>query len=114
METGGVGGFAIASAPAIVRFLGAGSYKDALNNTMDMYEIAISESEQYCMPNLDFRGTPIGIDIAKVVESGITPLINTAIVSKEAGVGMIGAGISSAPIEMFQKALYGYADKYEL
>ena len=114
METGGVGGFAIASAPAIVRFLGAGSYQDAVNNTMDMYEIALSESDQYCMPNMDFRGTPIGIDVAKVVESGITPVINTAIASKEPGVGMIGAGISHAPMQMFQKALYAYADKYGL
>lgn len=114
METGGVGGFAIAAAPAIVRFLGAGSYQDAVNNTLDMYEIALSESDQYCIPNMDFRGTPIGIDVVKVVESGITPVINTAIVSKNPGVGMIGAGISRAPIEMFQKALYAYADKYGL
>ena len=114
METGGVGGFAIAAAPAIVRFLGSGSYQDAVNYTMDMYEISLSESEQFAIPNLDFRGTPIGIDIAKVVESGICPVINTAIAGNKAGVGMIGAGVSHAPLELFQKALYHYGERYGL
>lgn len=108
METGGVGGMTIAAAPAIVRFLGAGTYKDALSFTADMYEITHGESEQYTIPNLDFRGSPIGIDIARVVSTGITPVINTAIVSKEPGVGMIGAGISRAPIELFTQALLCY------
>lgn len=112
METGGVGGFAIAAAPAIVRFLGAGTYRDALNYTNDMYEIAFSECEQYTIPNLDFRGTPIGINIARVVETGICPIINTAIVSREAGVGMIGAGIARAPMAMFLAALLDYAQQY--
>lgn len=112
METGGVGGFAIAAAPAIVRFLGAGTYRDALNFTNDMYEIAYSESEQYTIPNLDYRGTPTGIDISKIVATGICPIINTAIVSREAGVGMIGAGISRAPMQMFEQALIAYAEKY--
>ena len=112
METGGVGGMAIAAAPAIVRFLGAGTYQDALNFTNDMYEITYSESEQYTIPNLDFRGAPVGIDIAKVVSTGICPIINTAIVSKEAGVGMIGAGISRAPMLMFEKALLEYGNQY--
>ena len=108
METGGVGGMTIAAAPAIVRFLGAGTYKDALGFTADMYEITHGESEQYTIPNLDFRGSPIGIDIARVVSTGITPVINTAIVSKEPGVGMIGAGISRAPMELFTQALLCY------
>ena len=114
METGGVGGFAMAAGAAIVRFLGAGTYQDALNHTRDMYEICISESESYTIPNLDFRGTPTGIDILKVVETGILPVINTAIASKEAGVGMIGAGISRAPMALFSQALYAYADKYKI
>lgn len=112
METGGVGGMTIAAAPAIVRFLGAGTYQDALNFTSEMYEITYGESEQYTIPNLDFRGSPTGIDISKVVESGITPVINTAIVSKEAGVGMIGAGVSRAPLKMFEDALRAYGKKY--
>ena len=112
METGGVGGMTIAAAPAIVRFLGAGTYQDALNFTSEMYEITYGESEQYTIPNLEFRGSPTGIDIAKVVASGITPIINTAIVSKEAGVGMIGAGVSRAPLKMFEDALRAYGKKY--
>lgn len=112
METGGLGGLAIAAAPAIVRFLGAGTYQDALRFTNDMYEITQSESEQYTIPNLDFRGTPIGLDIAKIVSSGVCPIINTAIVSKKAGVGMIGAGISRAPMLMFEKALLEYGNQY--
>ena len=111
METGGVGGFAMATAPAIVRFLGAGGYDDAINYTMDMYEISASESSQYTIPNLDFRGTPTGIDIRKVVETGILPAINTAIASKEPGVGMIGAGVSRAPMKMFEEALLAFAEK---
>jgi len=112
METGGVGGMAIAAAPAIVRFLGAGKYADALGYTASMYEICAGESEQFTIPNLDFRGSPIGIDVAKVVSTGITPIINTAIVSKQAGVGMIGAGVSRAPMAMFEQALLEYGKTY--
>ena len=112
METGGVGGMTIAAAPAIVKFLGAGKYRDALDYTDSMYEITWGEQEQYAIPNLDFRGSPIGIDIAKVVSSGVTPIINTAIVSSKAGVGMIGAGISRAPLSMFKDALLCYGETY--
>lgn len=114
METGGVGGFAIAAGAAIVRFLGAGTYQDALNYTRDMYEICLSESDSYTIPNLDFRGSPTGIDIIKVIETGILPVINTAIASKEAGVGMIGAGISKAPLSLFTQALIAYSEKYNI
>lgn len=114
METGGVGGFAMAAAPAIVKFLGAGGFRDAINYTMSMYEICDSESGQYSIPNLDFKGTPTGIDIRKVVETGIEPIINTAIASKEAGVGMIGAGVSRAPMKMFEDAVLEYVKKYDI
>jgi hypothetical protein len=40
-----------------------------------------------------------------VVETGIAPVINTGIADKEAGIGQIGAGLSSAPLERFVKAL---------
>lgn len=111
METAGLGGFAMAAAPAIVQFLGAGKYSDALNYTNDMYEISYDESPYYTIPSLDFRGTPLGIDIMKVVETGILPVINTAIAGKEAGVGMIGAGVAEAPFMLFEKALLSYAEK---
>lgn len=111
METAGLGGFAMAAAPAIVQLLGAGGFQDAVMYTTEMYEICAAESQQYTIASFDFRGTPTGIDIRKVVETGITPAINTAIASREAGVGMIGAGVSRAPLEMFEKALLAYADK---
>lgn len=112
METGGVGGMAIATAPAIVRFLGAGRYQDAVNDTLRMYEVTLSEDDQFAMPNMDFRGSPIGIDIVKVLETGIAPLINTAIACKRPGVGMIGAGVSKAPPAMFEDALTAYFEQY--
>lgn len=108
METLGVGGFAIAAGPAIVRILGSGTYQDALRNTLDMYDITLSESEAFTIPNLDFRGSPTGIDVFKVLQNGLTPLINTAIASKHAGVGMIGAGISQAPLQLFTQAARAY------
>lgn len=114
METGGIGGMAIATAPAIVRFLGAGKYQNAVNYTLSMYEITLSEQSQYAMPDLDFRGTPIGIDVLKVIETGIAPIINTAIACKRPGVGMIGAGISKAPMAMFEAALCAFIEKYHM
>ncbi|HOX18839.1 MAG TPA: DUF1116 domain-containing protein, partial [Spirochaetales bacterium] len=77
-ETSGIGGFAMAAAPAIVKFVG-GSPADAIDVTLRMYEITLGESEQYRIPALDFRGTPTGIDARKVVETGILPAINTGI-----------------------------------
>ena len=105
METYGLGGFAMVAGPAIVKILGAGTYQDALNYTLEMYEITLSESRDYTIPNLEFRGTPTGIDITKVVKTGSQPVINTAIASKKAGVGMIGAGVARAPMPMFIEAL---------
>lgn len=111
METGGVGGFAMAAGPAIVKVLGAGSFYDALNYSNEMYEITIGESEVYVIPNLEFRGCPTGIDIVKVVQTGIQPVINTAIASAKAGGGMIGAGVSRAPMKMFVDALKAFNNK---
>lgn len=102
-ETGGLGGFAIASAPAIVQFVG-GSAKDAVNYTLTMYEITCGENNTYQIPYLNFRGTPTGIDALKVVEKNITPFIDTGVAHKEPGVGQVGAGVVSAPIEPFIKA----------
>jgi hypothetical protein len=107
-ETYGLGGFAIASAPAIVGFVG-GSAKDAQNYTIEMYEIAASENNAYQIPYLDFRGIPTGIDITKVVENNILPFIDTGVAHKEAGVGQIGAGVLNAPSEPFARAYEGLA-----
>ena len=112
-ETAGIGGFAMATAPAIVTFVG-GTPRDAMNATLEMYEITFSESKFFTMPALDFRGTPTGIDLRKVVELGITPRINTGIAHKNAGVGQVGAGLVRPPLKIFEDALVAYAEKYGL
>ena len=112
-ETAGIGGFAMATAPAIVTFVG-GTPKDAINATLEMYEITFAESKYFTMPVLDFRGTPTGIDLRKVVELGITPRINTGIAHKNAGVGQVGAGLVRPPLKIFEDALVAFAEKYNL
>jgi hypothetical protein len=112
-ETVGIGGFAMATAPAIVTFVG-GTPRDALYATLEMYEITAAESKYFTMPALEFRGTPTGIDIRKVVELGLTPRINTGIAHKAPGVGQVGAGLVRPPIKIFEEALVAFAEKYEL
>ena len=110
-ETAGIGAFAMAAAPAIITFV-SGTPKDAVNTTLEMYEINHTEHKYFTIPSLDFRGTPTGIDIRKVVETGITPRLNTGIAHKKAGVGQIGAGLVRPPMEIFEEALIVFADQY--
>ncbi|MDH7486138.1 MAG: DUF1116 domain-containing protein [Anaerolineae bacterium] len=112
-ETAGIGGFAMAAAPAIVTFV-SGTPKDAINTTLEMYEITTAEHKYFTIPALDFRGTPTGIDIRKVVEKGITPRVNTGIAHKDAGVGQIGAGLVRPPMAMFEEALIAFAEQYRI
>jgi Protein of unknown function (DUF1116) len=112
-ETAGIGAFAMAAAPAIVTFV-SGTPRDALNATLEMYEITAGEHPHFSIPALDFRGTPVGIDLRKVVELGITPRVNTGIAHKEAGVGQIGAGLVRPPLEVFREALLAFAERYGL
>ncbi len=110
-ETAGIGAFAMAAAPAIVTFI-SGTPQDALNATLEMYEITAGEHSHFSIPVLEFRGTPTGIDIRKVVELGITPRVNTGIAHKEAGIGQVGAGLVRPPMAIFEDALMAYAAKY--
>ncbi len=110
-ETAGIGGFAMASAPAIVRFV-SGKPQDAIDATLEMYEICYAEHKFFTIPPLDFRGTPTGIDVRKVVEKGITPRVNTGIAHKNAGVGQVGAGLVRPPMAMFEQALLAFAEEY--
>ncbi len=107
-ETNGLGGFAIAAAPAIVQFVG-GSAADAVNYTMAMYGITAGENNIYKIPYLNFRGTPTGIDVVKVAKTGILPFIDTGVAHKDPGVGQVGAGVLSAPAEPFRKAFEAFA-----
>jgi len=109
-ETFGLGGFAIAAAPAIVQFVG-GTARDAINYSMTMYEITFGENNMYQIPALNFRGTPTGIDVTKVIAKNITPVIDTGVAHKKPGVGQVGAGVVQAPIDPFMKAFEGLAAK---
>jgi len=110
-ETAGIGGFCMAAAPAIVQFVG-GQVSDALRYTKSMYEITVGEGQAYKIPSLDFRGNPVGIDIIKVLETGIRPIINTGIAHKNMGVGQVGAGIVHPPEECFKQALAACAAEW--
>jgi len=107
-ETNGLGGFAIAASPAIVQFVG-GSAADAIRYTMQMYEITAAENGVYQMPYLDFRGTPTGIDVIKVIEKNILPFIDTGVAHREPGIGQVGAGVLNAPMAPFKAAFEGLA-----
>lgn len=110
-ETAGIGAFAMAAAPAIVTFI-SGKPKDAVDATLEMYEITYAEHKYFTIPVLDFRGTPTGIDLRKVVETGIAPRVNTGIAHKNAGVGQIGAGLVRPPMAIFEEALVAFAEQY--
>jgi hypothetical protein len=103
-ETAGIGGFAMAAAPAIVRFVG-GDVADAIEATQAMYDITLAESQAVQIPVLEFRGTPTGIDVTSVVRTGILPHINTGMAGKVAGTGQVGAGIVNPPAAIFPAAL---------
>jgi len=108
-ETVGLGGLAMAAAPAIVGFIG-GTPADALKTTEAMYDITLSENPHFRIPSLGFRGSPFGIDIRRVVGLGVLPVINTGIAHREPGVGQIGAGLVVPPMEAFADAVAGLAD----
>lgn len=108
-ETCGWGGMAMAASPGVIRFVGAGGFADAVRITREMSEICISNNPHLQIPTMDFMGIPIGIDIRRVVETGILPIINTGIAHKIPGRGQVGAGTARPPIEAFEKALEAVA-----
>lgn len=110
-ETFGVGGMAMIAAPAVTRFVGSGGFYDALNTSNEMTEICIDHNPNFSVPTWDFKGTCLGIDARKVVETGILPVINTGIANKKAGLGQIGAGTVHPPMDCFEKAVLAYAKK---
>jgi len=110
-ETCGLGGFSMAAAPAIVKFVG-GTVNDAMNFTRKMYQITDGESDAFQIPNLEFRGSPIGINLLKVCEKDILPQINTGIAHKLPGVGQVGAGLVNPPSKCFEDALEAYVETW--
>ncbi len=109
-ETAGIGGFSMATAPAIVRFVG-GSVPDALATTRRMYEITLAENPRWSIPVLEFRGAPTGIDVSLVCRTSVLPQINTGMAGKRAGVGQVGAGLVNPPAEIFPAALAALAER---
>lgn len=110
-ETAGIGAFAMAASPAIVQFVG-GTASDALANSRRMGHITFGRNTAFTLPALDFMATPAGIDIRKVVDTGIAPVINTGIAHREAGIGQVGAGITHAPLACFYAAVAALAETY--
>ncbi|MGH3473044.1 MAG: DUF1116 domain-containing protein, partial [Nocardioidaceae bacterium] len=107
-ETAGIGGLAMATAPAIVRFVG-GSVPDALATTRRMYDLCVGENPAWALPIMEFRGTPTGIDVTAVLRTGQLPQINTGMAGKVAGVGQVGAGLVTPPMECFTAAITALA-----
>jgi hypothetical protein len=110
VETIGLGGMAMAASPAVAGFVGAGSAADAFNTTRRMYEITVARNADWTLPTLDFAGTPMGIDIRKVLETGLAPVINTGIAHRQPGLGQVGAGVVRAPLACFEQALVAFAE----
>jgi hypothetical protein len=107
-ETAGIGGFAMATAPAIAQFIG-GTPADAMRYTLEMYDITVAESSNFQLPPLGFRGSPTGIDIRQVVRQNALPIINTGIAHRLPGVGQVGAGLVRPPMACFVAAVHELA-----
>ena len=112
-ETAGIGGLAMATAPAIVRFVG-GSVPEALATTQRMYDITVGENPAYAIPILDFRGAPTGIDVTAVARTQVLPQINTGMAGRVAGTGQVGAGLVTPPMECFTQALLALAERAQV
>jgi hypothetical protein len=110
VETIGLGGFAMGAAPAVAGFVGAGAASEAGNFTRRMGEIATAENPEWTIPAMDYLGVPTGIDIRRVVETGLAPTINTGIAHREPGIGQVGAGVVRAPMACFTEALAAFAE----
>ena len=108
-ETVGLGGFIQAAAPTVQQYV-QGSMQQAIANTNEMRQICVGTNQDVQIPAMDFAAAPIGIDIRKVVQTRIAPLIDTAITHKEQG--LIGAGQVRAPLECFDKALKAFSSRY--
>lgn len=112
LELIGLGGPAAAGAPAVAAFVG-GTMADARAVTEQLSHISIARSSRFTIPTLDYVGTPVGIDIRKVVELQITPSISTGILHKTDGTGQVGAGVAVAPIDVFQAALVALDTRFQ-
>ena len=109
-ETAGYGGLSLAASPALVQLVG-GSVAEAIAYSREMVHVTWARNPVMSLPNLEFAGAPAGIDVRKVVETGIRPVLTTGIAHRQAGMGQIGAGIVRAPMACFTLALDALAER---
>ena len=109
VECAGLGGLAAAASPIVCKLRGM-TMKEAVGQTREMEKICVTTNYNYPIPNLDFDFLPCGIDMLKVLETGITPCIHGGMFNKIGG--LIGAGMARVPMECFEKAFAAYAEKY--
>jgi hypothetical protein len=114
VETIGLGGFAMAAAPAVAGFVGAGAPSSAASFTRTMSEITVDRSHEWTIPAIDYLGVPTGIDVRLVVETGLAPVINTGIAHREPGIGQVGAGVVRAPMGCFEQAVWAIAEELDV
>ncbi|MBQ6492235.1 MAG: DUF1116 domain-containing protein [Atopobiaceae bacterium] len=111
-ETVGLGGLSMGAAPSLINCFNEDDVEAAYAITREMLEITEDVSKDLVLPPMNFQGIPMGIDIRKVIETGIQPVINTGIAHKDPHFGQIGVGISRAPMECFTQALAAFAEEY--
>lgn len=114
VETIGLGGFAMAASPAVAGFVGAGAPSSAANFTRAMIDITVGQSPEWTIPAADYLGVPVGIDVRKVLDSGVAPVINTGIAHREPGIGQVGAGVVRAPLACFEQAVLAIAKELKV
>jgi hypothetical protein len=112
LECIGLGGMAVAAAPAVAAFFGGGA-ADAAARSRLMGEICAGRSARFALPALDHAGSPLGIDARLVVELGIAPQITTGVLHATEGAGQIGAGIAHQPLEPFREALAALVEELD-
>jgi len=112
IECIGLGGMAVAAAPAVAAFFGGGA-ADAVARTELMSQITVGRSRRFTIPALDFAGTPLGIDARLAAELDITPQITTGVLHASSGAGQIGAGVAHQPIEPFRAAVLALAHQLD-
>ncbi len=110
-ETAGFGGFSFAASPALT-LLAGGTVAQSMQYSREMYHITVGRNPAMSLPALDFAPAPVGIDVRKVVDSGIRPVVTTGIAHKQAGLGQVGAGVVRVPMACYVSALHAFAKKY--
>jgi hypothetical protein len=111
LESYGFGGMVSVAAPAVQQIIGSGdgTFADALATSDEQSAIVVTNNPNMPIPTWNFKGVPVGLDVRKIVETGITPLVTTPVMHKKAGIGLVGIGKCRAPVECFTAALEALA-----